>query len=99
MTDALVSQVRARAEHYTPQIVRFLRDMIAIPSESAEERAVIERVVEEMRALDFDEVRIDGLGNVLGRVGDGPRVIAFDGRCRHGGGRDVSTWTRRPLQG
>jgi NAD(P)-dependent dehydrogenase (short-subunit alcohol dehydrogenase family) len=53
----------------TPDMVRFLRDMIAIPSESAAEEAVVQRVAEEMHRLRFDEVRTDGFGNVLGRVG------------------------------
>lgn len=26
----------------------------------------------------FDEVKTDGLGNVIGRIGNGPRVVAFD---------------------
>ena len=30
-------------------------------------------------AAGFDEVKIDGLGNVLGRVGSGRTVIALDG--------------------
>jgi putative selenium metabolism hydrolase len=80
-------------------MVRFLRDMIAIPSESAQERAVVERVTEEMRRLDFDEVRIDGLGNVLGRVGRGATVVAFDGHVDTVGVGDASTWTRDPYKG
>jgi putative selenium metabolism hydrolase len=93
------SALAALAAARTPDIVRFLRDMIAIPSESAEERAVIERVADEMRRLEFDEVRIDGLGNVLGRVGNGPVVIAFDGHADTVGVGDASTWTRDPYRG
>jgi putative selenium metabolism hydrolase len=99
MRSVSADDVRARAERDTPAIVRFLRDMIAIPSESAGERAVIERVGDEMRRLEFDEVRIDGLGNVLGRVGDGPIVIALDGHVDTVGVGDASTWTRDPYVG
>jgi len=99
MTPEQLRQLRERAEHYTPDIVRFLRDMIAIPSESAEERAVIERVADEMRRLEFDEIKVDGLGNVLGRVGSGPVVIALDGHVDTVGVGDRSTWTRDPYQG
>jgi len=59
------------ADEYTPDMVRFLRDMIAIPGESAGERAVVDRVRLEMERAGFDEIRIDGLGNILGRVGSG----------------------------
>ncbi|MGE3841563.1 MAG: M20/M25/M40 family metallo-hydrolase, partial [Vicinamibacterales bacterium] len=99
MTPEQIRHVRERAEHYTPDIVRFLRDMIAIPSESGEERAVIERVADEMRRLEFDEVKVDGLGNVLGRVGNGPVVVALDGHVDTVGVGDRSTWTRDPYQG
>ena len=84
------------ADTRTPDMVRFLRDMIAIPSESAGEEAVVQRVAEEMRRLHFDEVRIDGLGNVLGRVGGGRAVIAIDGHLDTVGVGDPSTWHRDP---
>jgi putative selenium metabolism hydrolase len=88
--------VAARADRETPGLVRFLRDMIAIPSESGEERGVIERIRHEMERLGFDEVRVDGLGNVLGRVGDGPTVIAIDGHVDTVGVGDRATWARDP---
>jgi putative selenium metabolism hydrolase len=87
------------AERYTPDIVQFLRDMIAIPSESAEERAVIARIAAEMERAGFDEIRIDGLGNVLGRVGSGPIVVAIDGHVDTVGVGDIGTWTRDPYRG
>jgi len=83
----------------TPDMVRFLRDMIAIPSESAGEKAVVERVAEEMQRLHFDEVRIDGLGNALGRVGSGRAVVAIDGHLDTVGVGDPSTWRRDPYRG
>ena len=68
----------ARAAELREDMVRFLRDIVAIPSLSRREEAVVRRVAAEMEKVGFDEVVIDPLGNVLGRVGDGPRVIAFD---------------------
>lgn len=87
------------AESYTPDMVRFLREMIAIPSESTVEKPVVERVAAEMRRAGFDEIRIDGLGNVLGRVGSGKTVVAIDGHLDTVGVGDPSTWTRDPFRG
>lgn len=98
MTTPTAAILRA-AEQRTPELVRFLQGLIAIPSESAGEREVIERAAEEMRALGFDEVKIDGFGNVLGRVGDGPVVIALDGHIDTVGVGDRSTWRRDPYGG
>ena len=56
----------------------FAQDLIRIPSPSGQEEAVAARVQEEMEALGFQEVRIDGMGNVMGTIpgmGEGPRVM------------------------
>ncbi len=87
------------AERYTPEMVTFLRDMIAIPSESGGERAVVERVRAEMERVGFDEVKVDGMGNVLGRVGSGAAVVAVDGHLDTVGVGDRSTWSRDPYRG
>jgi putative selenium metabolism hydrolase len=100
MTTAdLTSTVAALAGRCTGEMTTFLREMIAIPSESAGERDVVARVADEMRRVGFDEVKIDGLGNVLGRVGSGPTVIAIDGHLDTVGVGDQSTWTRDPYLG
>ena len=72
------SQIREAAERDRAAVTRFLQDIMRIKSLSGGERQVVERIAAEMRATGFDEVRIDGLGNVIGRVGNGPRVIAID---------------------
>lgn len=99
MVDSLLSDVRRIAERETPQMISFLREMVAIPSESAEEAAVIDRIRREMEAVGFDEVRVDGLGNVLGRVGSGSRVIAMDAHIDTVGVGDARAWPFDPYQG
>lgn len=98
-TDDVRNRIQAAAERYTPDVTAFLRAMIAIPSESAGERAVVERAAAEMRALGFEEVKIDGFGNLLGRMGNGPKVVALDGHIDTVGVGDRSTWTRDPYAG
>jgi len=98
-TASQAPDVAALAARYTGEMTTFLRDMIAIPSESAGEREVVARVAQEMRRVGFDEIRIDGLGNVLGRVGDGPAVIAIDGHLDTVGVGDRTTWRRDPYAG
>ena len=55
-------------------LVAFLQDLIRIPSPSTEEKAVAERLVEEMRRVGFPNVRRDRIGNVIGclSAGAGP---------------------------
>jgi len=66
------------AERDRDAVTKFLQDIIRIKTLSSREKPVIDRIGEEMRKLGFDEVRVDGLGNIIGRVGNGPRVIAMD---------------------
>ena len=58
-------------------MTRFLRDMVAIPSESCDEKRVVHRIKEEMEKVGFDKVEIDPMGNVLGYIGHGPRLVAM----------------------
>ena len=99
MNEETTRAIAERATRYTPDIVQFLRDMIAIPSESAEEEAVVRRAALEMEKLGFDEVKIDGLGNVLGRVGSGKTVVALDGHIDTVGVGDRSTFRFDPYAG
>ena len=49
--------------------------------------------------LGFDEARIDGLGNVIGRVGSGKRVIAFDGHIDTVEVGNAANWKFDPFCG
>jgi len=88
-----------QARRLEPELLRFMQDIIRILSPSSGEGAVVQRIAEEMRALDFDEVTIDPMGNVIGRVGDGPFAIALDGHVDVVDVGDPEQWTRPPYSG
>ena len=94
-----VNAVRQAAEAYLPQMTRFLRDLIAIPSESCEEEGVIRRTIAEMEALGFDKAEIDPEGNALGWMGSGEKIIAFDGHIDTVGVGNLANWEQDPYQG
>jgi putative selenium metabolism hydrolase len=87
------------ARRYQDDIVRFLRDLIAIPATSCQEGPVIRRIEAEMQKVGFDEIRVDGLGNILGRVGSGKRVIMMDSHTDTVGVGDPREWTFDPYRG
>lgn len=80
-------------------MARFLREMIAIPSESTREGAVIQRIGEEMEKVGFDRVDIDPLGNLLGYIGSGQHLIAMDAHVDTVGVGDAGLWDHDPYQG
>src|SRR5262245_4307108 len=94
------SAVMDRAGHYRDDMVRFLRDIVAIPSESTQEKKVIDRIARELRKVRaYDEIRVDGMGNLLARIGKGPRVIAIDAHVDTVGVGDRSEWKHDPYEG
>lgn len=92
-------KVLKQAEFYKPQITKFLREMIAIPSESCSEELVIKRIAQEMSAVGFDKVEIDPMGNVLGYLGKGRRLIAMDAHIDTVGVGNPANWHFDPYQG
>lgn len=91
--------IKQAAQNYEKDMTRFLRDLVAIPSESAEEEGVVRRIKEEMEKLGFDKAEIDPMGNVLGWMGDGDKIIAFDGHIDTVGLGEMSNWTFDPYEG
>ncbi len=91
------SSYYADAMDVKPDLVKFMQDIIRIPSLSSEEGAVVERIREEMFKIGYDEVTVDPMGNVLGRIGSGPRIIAFDGHCDIVDVGDPNLWDRDPF--
>lgn len=87
------------ARGYEEEVVRFLREMIAIPAESGREAARCARVKAEYERLGFTDVRFDALGSVLARVGSGPLTVMMDGHIDCVGVGDPSAWSFDPFAG
>ncbi len=91
--------IKASAESYKADMCKFLRAMIAIPSESCEEEGVVKCIEAEMKRLNFDKVEIDGLGNVIGWMGEGEKIIAIDSHIDTVGIGNIHNWEHDPYQG
>ena len=57
------------------------------------------RIKEEMEKVGFDSVEIDEMGNVIGRIGNGSRIIAFDAHIDTVGIGLKSNWKFDPYEG
>lgn len=80
-------------------IIQFMRDICAIPSMESQIGEVGKRIQQEMTKLGFEEVRYDKMGNTVGRIGSGKRVIVFDSHIDTVGIGDLSTWEWDPFKG
>ena len=91
--------IRKAAEGYKADMVRFLRAMISHPSESCEEKEVVACIKAEMEKLGYDKVEVDGLGNVIGWIGEGEKIIAIDSHIDTVGIGNRENWTADPYEG
>ena len=91
--------IKAAAESHRADMTRFLRAMISHPSESCEEGEVVACIKAEMESLGYDEVKVDGLGNVMGFMGEGDKIIAIDSHIDTVGIGNIDNWDADPYEG
>ena len=90
--------IKAAAESHRADMTRFLRAMISHPSESCEEGEVVACIKAEMESLSYDEVKVDGLGNVMGFMGEGDKIIAIDSHIDTVGIGNIENWDADPTR-
>ena len=88
-----------KAEEYRQPMSKFLRDLVAIPSESCQEEAVIMRIKQELETVGYDRIEIDEMGNIYGFLGKGTHVVVLDAHVDTVGVGNPKTWEVDPFQG
>ncbi len=91
--------IKQASEAYLPAMTKFLRELVAIPGESCTEEGHIKRIEAEMKALDFNRVEIDPMGNVLGYMGTGKTLIGYDAHIDTVGIGNRANWKFDPYEG
>jgi putative selenium metabolism hydrolase len=79
------------------ETLEFLREIIRIPSFSGSEGDVVKAIQKRMDQVGFDETKVDAFGNVMGRIGNGSRVLAFDAHIDTVEVGDARLWKRDPF--
>lgn len=80
-------------------LIGFAQELIRIRSVTGEEGAAARFVRNKMIELDYDQVYIDDLGNVIGIIGNGPLTILFDSHIDTVQVDANSGWTVDPFGG
>jgi putative selenium metabolism hydrolase len=99
ITPELIQTLQARVAAQREPILKFMREICAIPSMESQIGPVGERIQAEMRGLGFEAVRFDKMGNTLGRIGHGPRVLVYDSHIDTVGIGDRADWEWDPFEG
>ena len=95
----IVKEIYSLAEKYRDYTAENLSRLVRIKSLSKEEEEVQQELFRQMKDAGFDEVKIDGLGNVIGRIGNGKKILAIDGHMDTVDFGNPGNWDFDPLSG
>ncbi len=95
----IYDKINQLAEKYKDYTAENLSKLVQIKSLSMGEKEVQLELKRQMEEAGFDEVRIDGLGNVIGRIGNGKTVLAIDGHMDTVDMGQLENWDFDPLGG
>jgi len=76
-----------------------LSKLVKIKSLSMGEKDVQHELKRQMEEAGFDEVRFDGLGNVIGRIGNGKKILAIDAHMDTVDVGNLDNWDKDPFSG
>ncbi len=97
--EKIAQKINELAEKYRDYTATNLSKLVKIKSLSMQEEEVQLELKRQMEEAGFDEVRIDGLGNVIGRIGNGKKILAIDGHMDTVDLGNLENWTFDPLGG
>jgi len=95
----MIDKIKHLAEMHQQYTSQNLSNLVKIKSVSTSEKAVAAELKRQMEEAGFDEVKIDGLGNVIGRIGNGKTIIALDGHIDTVDFGNMNNWNFDPLSG
>ncbi len=91
-----ILELAKKYENYTAEN---LSRVVKHKSLSLQEESVIQEFKSIMEEAGFDEVRIDKLGNIIGRMGNGKKLITIDGHIDVVDIGNLANWDFDPLGG
>jgi len=95
----IYKKIRELSLKYETETAEFLAKMIQTPSFSMKEKDMIQVIKKEMEKVGFDKIRIDGLGSIIGTIGNGSRLIAFDAHIDTVYPGNLDNWNFPPHEG
>jgi len=97
--DNIFQKINELSEKYRDYTAENLSKLVKIKSLSTQEKDVQLELKRQMVEAGFDEVFIDGLGNVIGRIGSGKKILAIDGHMDTVDFGNMDNWSFNPLSG
>lgn len=95
----MIERIKELSEAYRDYTAENLSKLVKIKSLSGKEKTVQKELMCQMKEAGFDEVKMDGLGNVIGRIGNGKKILAIDGHMDTVDVGNIDNWDFDPFSG
>jgi len=95
----IANKIKELAGKYRDDTAENLSSLVRIRSLSREEEEVQLELKRQMERVGLDELRIDGLGNVIGRLGNGKKILAIDAHMDTVDVGNPENWEFDPFSG
>lgn len=92
-------RIKELAEKYRDYTAENLSKLVKTKSYSSKEENVCRLIVKLCEEAGFDEAKIEGLGSVVARVGNGPKTLAFDAHIDTVEVGNLKNWDFDPFSG
>ena len=86
-------------EQYENELIEFAQEAVRTRSYSDEEGNMASLIKEKMEKLGYDEVKLDSVGNVVGKIGSGKKTVHFDSHMDTVRVNDADEWKVPPFSG
>lgn len=95
----LTEKIAELVRQYQDEIIAFAQKCVQTRSMTCQEKDMADLVRQKMKDLGYDEVTQDETGNILGRIGNGPKVLLFDSHMDTVTVIDADKWDDDPFGG
>ncbi len=85
--------------NYNRDLLAFAQELVRVESISGQEKQIAHLIAAKMKSLSFDDVIIDPLGSVLGRIGSGDHSLLFESHSDTVRVNDSARWQYPPFSG
>ncbi|MCK4255357.1 YgeY family selenium metabolism-linked hydrolase [candidate division WOR-3 bacterium] len=95
----IVRIIKEKSKKYRDYTAENLSQIVRIPSLSGDEENVIKRIKVKLEKAGFNNVHVDGLGNLIGRIGNGKKILTIDAHIDTVDTGDLNRWEFEPFSG
>ena len=81
------------------ELINFAQNLVRIKSVTGDEEKIIAFIEKKMKEIGYDEIIVDSMGNVVGKIGNGKNASMLDSHIDTVDVKDEREWNVPPFSG